>query len=230
MANVGIIAAAGSATRFDGVVKELLPIDAYKCALDTQLIAMQYAGVRDIYVVTIPEKTTHYALRFKNKRYRDSGIFPRVVVLNSDKTHGPDLWETLGWSLENLASKDGYTFIGLADTIIPPDTYSKAVHKDNPDGAGIILGVFDTTTPNRFSTVVGNTIYTKVDMPVPAKAWGAIVLSPPASEYLGNHSFMHYDQALQSAINIYGLETVDMQYYHDVGTFSWYVDYLRKES
>lgn len=233
MGNVGIIPARGQAVRYGGTLKELLPVSNGRVAIDSALVAMSMAGVDQIYIITTKDKAHFYAHRFSNEQYADMGIYPNIVTPHIDElVYGADLWATLSWALEQRGSKDGYTFIALADTIIPPTTFqTSAVYTGD---AGIQFATFRTSEPHRFSIIQDGEILTKPDdlskiHELPASAWGAITLAPPATAYIAGKKYNHYDTALRRAANIYGMTNYPLAYFYDIGSYQWYREYLINE-
>lgn len=223
---IGIILAGGGATRFEGIPKELLPLDQHKVVIDSQLTAMRFAGIQEVFVVTSPKKIYMHAQRFAHMNYEGMGIYPRLVIPPVSYLESQDFGKTLTWALQEL-SRGKVTAIGLADTIVPPDAYYPLVVDQS--SAGVRLGTFKTTEPERFSILVGNRIITKPQkgfLEGVQNAWGIIVLRENVVEHLSGKQFPHYDAALNEAIKIYDCSEHRLTYYYDIGSYQWYKEYM----
>jgi dTDP-glucose pyrophosphorylase len=214
---VGIILAAGSAQRWGGVVKELMPTGDQEWIIDSSIQALVNVGVDRIILVSSPEKISTHARHFTKKRY-GSVRFMYVVAPPGE------MWDSL---LSALPFTGDVNFLTMADTIIPPDAFSTAdVTKD------FSLGTFRTQEPRRFSVVYNGRIFTKPeDADGEYAAWGTVVFSQNAAEFWQTNEFEHYDRAFNMAIGRYGLHTYQMAYCHDIANFFRLLDYIhwRKE-
>ena len=125
--------------------------------IDSHLVAMRLAGVEDIYVVASAIKLPLFSYRFSQGTYSLAGIFPRLITLPFDVLTVDDIFL---WSITELGSKAGYTFISEADKPIEINTFQKALYYTGHEGIrlnlqGITLSppVVDYIARNNFKTI-----------------------------------------------------------------------------
>jgi hypothetical protein len=214
-----IIPSAGKATRFGGLLKELLPLNAtdtpLKRAIDNAVIGMD---ADEVVIITNKNKL------WEHINYISCNIPFHLPIQYVPQVYDRDL---LGAILTGISP---YTDGGL----VLPDTVTM-VNAHNIT-APLSFGTFLTLEPNRFSVLADKTIYTKqASMPVKNenplgyKAWGAVMWSKEVAEYWIEHSdkYEHYDDMFRDAMNRWGYATFDLPYYYDLGSFESYLQYLK---
>lgn len=213
-----IIPCAGQATRFNGKLKELLPISEKLCPLTNSIhLAQMYFRPNDIIIISNPEKIRDHA------REIDKLPWNRKCDVYFSLQTDDNLW----YSIANEIRLNEDHVLLLGDTIT--DTIAFL-----PKDIDFALGLFNTKEPHRFSIVEDNNsrpnILTKPQNKPEGlyKAWGMVYWSKRVSEFFYEHAFDHYDEAFNAAILNYGLYTFDLAYYYDLGSFQAYKEYLKQ--
>ena len=194
-----IIPAAGSATRFGGVRKELVQFT--EAPSDTPLMRAVARGLElgRVTVVTSVANAAQHA-----RALADLPVDLRVRSTGAD-----DLWHSI---LAGLDEDDGALL--LADTVwdgyIPRQL-----------DAAIVFGVFQTDEPERFSTLRAGRIVTKQPSLRREAAWGCVLWRREAAALWRRERFDTYDAAFQAAMGL-GYATFPIAGYNDLGTFAAY--------
>lgn len=203
-----IIPAAGKATRFGGVLKELLPISKTETAL-MRAVKNAVASMKatDICIITNKEKVSEHMAALTS-----------LPVTYKEQVYNTDLW---GAILSGLSAVDGGLIMPDTITDIPIMTTS----------APLSFGLFTTHEPERFSILHNNTIITKqkiVDNNTVYKAWGVVLWNADVAAYWIKHgNYLHYDDAFRDAMIHFGFTVFDLPYYYDIGTFDAYTQYIK---
>lgn len=203
---LGVIPAAGNASRFNGVWKELLP------ARDGRTLlwhAVNRVPFEQVVIVTREDKIAMHAREIGHRA---------VYAIQREKF---DLWGALLMSLEFDA--DRYTMT-MPDTLFREDALV-----DWPC-ADFALGTFETDTPERFGVLVdGKWVIDKdVSQPVPATAWGAVCWTRSVASLWREAKPQTYTQAINLAISKFGLETFPIGEYHDMASIADYLEYMHQ--
>lgn len=205
-----MVLAAGSAVRFGGTFKELLPIAPDKEVIDNSIDAATSWGAERIIITTNPNKIAQHAKQFSKPKYQDLNISFKVL-------YEGEMLDSLLLACQEATSEN---LMLMADTV-----FSGGI--DVPK-CNLAFGTFSTNTPDRYSIFDGGRIITKPKgYTGDYKAWGCVAFSDEVAQYWQSYMFSHYDAAFNSAINEFGYDTFDIGTYHDLGTFSRYVDYLK---
>jgi len=204
--SIGIIPAAGQAQRFGGVQKELLPSN-------DGIVFMNHAVIRlsrvcdIVIVVTNKDKVQSHMEKVKN-------------VLYVEQNNSNDLLGAVQSALKVEAMRYHFT---MPDTVINDDVFVNAPLCD-----GLSLGLFETSTPERFGCLVDGVIYDKnSEVFSPANAWGVLTWSAK-----NNNIFYESDNfcdALNKCIQINGYKTWNIKKYYDIGSIKNYIEYLKNE-
>lgn len=196
-----IIPAAGIASRFGGVRKELLPLSDAPgdCALRRQV--WRGLAVGRVRVVTSTANAPAHA----------AALADMPVDLRVRSTGADDMWRTV------LAGIDGAGGLLLADTVWSGALPSAAV-------APIVFGVFETDEPERYSVIRDGRIVTKQHGP-PALAWGCVLWQAETAAWWQETAFPSYDEAFEAAMDA-GWATFPIRDYHDLGSFNAYRRWL----
>lgn len=205
MYSVGIIPAAGKATRFGGVLKELLPIPA---GTPLQAAATRLR-VEIVVVVSTPEKIGEH-----------SRILPGAIYVM--QTEGHDIW---GAMLAGMRIEAERYYFTMPDTIMPVNAFEK-----DPSGWNFTLGTFETNTPERFGCVENGMVVNKsLSISPPATAWGVLVWSRNVRDYWLSAYIETYTDAINQAMTKFGYGVFDLEYYYDLATLEDYKEYLDAE-
>lgn len=218
-----LIPAGGLAERFGGIYKELLPIDnsdfLLKRAIDQ---AVNVFLVNEVTILSNVDKISTHA----NFVHR---YFPDLKVKYQLSDNWDNLWHAIYDTLD----------ITQDTILILPDTYVKMPANFNPwgimVGAPITLGQFMTDDMSQYSAFdpVDGYIRTKDPLlaDVPGYAWGLVYWNPMIANYWKMHPEMRdltYDQAFQSAMDIYGYWRFDIEEYYDLGTWERYEEFINR--
>jgi hypothetical protein len=202
-----LLPSGGSATRFRGIFKELLPIDRQGTTVIENAIqtARRYFTIDAITVITNAEKEKHH------RRILDHYEITYIRQMRSE------LW---GAIQDGLVDDD--MVLLLPDTVIQLYRPQK-IELSHP----FILGTFATEEPWRFSTVENGVIHTK--KPHGIFAWGALYWSKEVSAYLDTLNVSHYDEAFNAVLQQFPHSTFPIKEYFDLGDVAHYIDYIRYE-
>jgi hypothetical protein len=205
---VGLIPAGGSALRFKGVWKELLPISQTDCALSRCIKAMQSGGAESIYVATKPEKIAEHWKVIENI----GGVHLTARPFAS-------LWEFIARTGETVKA-DKY-FFAMPDTVFPVDAFQRDARHD------VTCGAFYTKKAGRFGILTGNHVVDKSPSLI-GDAWGVWIWSGEAMEYLTAkcRETKDHTAALNCMLERFGVDTFYMPYYYDFAAFEDYTEFL----
>lgn len=204
---VGIIPAGGQAGRFNGVMKELLPISQEECGLTRTIATMQAGGANEVWIVTNREKITAH--------WHAAGQIPGVHF-KSHECKG--VWEAIALCADVPA--DWYYF-AMPDTIYPAEAFVREPKFP------VTAGTFYTDKPERYGMLRRNLIVDK-EPGLPGNAWGVWMWSFDAFQTLtaALGQLQDHTKALNVLISRYGVETFSMGFYYDFATFADYREYL----
>lgn len=196
--------------RFNGIIKELLPIDESGTTLleNTALNGLIHFKVDEIAVITNELKEQYH------KYVLDRSIVSKVPIRYIRQT-GTELWGAI---------RDGID--PEQDTVLLlPDTIAKLPNERIRLPYDFMIGLFITEAPERFSTLSNGKIRTKI--PSGVFAWGALYWSADVSKRLLESKATHYDEAFNEIIAEYGYQTFPIYEYYDLGSMPHYLSYLR---
>jgi len=199
-----IIPAAGEAVRFGGVPKEMLPISEEETLLGRAVRMARRIG--DPVIITN-----------RKKEHLHRRLAPDVEMIVKEDPKHLDLWGSILLGLKH----------GVPGGLILPDTVTDFDPSTIPADMPIGFGTFQTYTPERFSCLTQGRIATKeYGAAVPALAWGVVVWSGLVSEAFLGGAFKTYDPVFQMVMRTMGYGTFPLHYYHDLGTFVAYREFL----
>jgi hypothetical protein len=209
---IGIIPAGGTAARFNGLSKELLPVSPHDCALTRCIKSMQIGGAEDIYIATRPDKTVEH--------WRTVESF-RGVHLTARSFQG--LWEFIAHVGESTQASR--YFFAMPDTVYPIDAFSREFTMSEVWHA--TAGVFLTDKPGRFGILAGNSIIDK-DPKLTGYAWGVWIWSREAMTALSAacRETKDHTKALNKVISQFGINTFLLDHYYDFAAFDDYLEFL----
>jgi hypothetical protein len=209
-----IIPAGGQATRFNGIIKELLPIDlkGTTALLHTIRLARKLKAA-DIHIISNHLKETIHTGYIQETVYIQ---IPGPIIVHTTEHYNKDLWSSIRPYLHNM-QRGG---------LLLPDTITDFFVPELSNG--ITFGVFDTHEPERFSIIENNCILTKPKNKLAGyyKAWGVVLWSKQATQHMLNNDFNTYDEAFQSVMDTFGYDTFPLHYYYDIGTMETYMQYI----
>lgn len=210
---LGVIPAAGRATRFGGVFKELLPIGDGDYLLLNALRQARALGADELAVVTRPDKAdTHH-------RFLKSHDETRPVLLTQQDD--ADLWGAIRT-----------TFPLRSDSVlVMPDTVFSR-YESIPEGCDLAFGTFLTDEPERFSVLYEERIRTKLPPARPGQrhwmAWGSVYWSARVVEFWRAAHYEHYDRAFEDAMRVFGWQQFAIAGYQDLGTWDSYSRFVKE--
>lgn len=206
---LGIIPAAGRATRWGGIYKELLPVSNGKCLLDHSLDAFRTAGADACLIVTSKDKLMAHA-----------GHLANWSVYYTIQTGEQDAWSAIA---ESLPLRARWNMYAMPDTYYPVDIFAKMPMHD------FVIGYFETDTPERFGVLTEHGIVDKMPFPDRQKAWGVLAWSNAVIDLWTRNinAIRTHTQAFNIAIDQYGYELVKLDYYHDMASFVDYERFIR---
>lgn len=197
---IGIIPAAGSATRYGGVLKELLPVESDTVMMDFAVNAMKKGGCDQIVCVTSTRKIAQISDRFPH-------------LLYTIQVTGQDIWGAIFAGL--MVEADEYCF-AMPDTVIPEHAFDLYM------GAPFMLGCFDTDMCERFGMVRDGFIVNKKPGEL-GQAWGTLMWTKQVRDWWLNYGDLSsYTNAFNLAMRTFGYKTYDLEYYHDIASFEDY--------
>lgn len=205
-----LLPAAGRATRFGGIIKELLPIDESGMTL---LENAAFTGARHFQIDNIVVVTNEFKERYHRQVLERSPV--DMVPIQYIRQTGVELWGAIRDALD----PDQDTVLLLPDTVIKLPNGRQGLEKD------LMIGVFLTEEPERFSTVSEGKIRTKV--PNGVFAWGAMYWSAKVSRMLLDKGRGHYDEAFNEVIGQLGYKTFPIYEYNDLGSMAYYIRYIQ---
>jgi hypothetical protein len=204
---LGIIPAGGAATRFGGLMKELLP-DKGGYSLLERTVSNLKILCDEVVVISNPARIAEHARVLGN-----SCLF-RI-------TDGyDDMWRGITAGLKIPA--DFYWFL-MPDTIVN-FCGNKLPSQGN---SNFRMGLFRTNYPHRFGCLhLGEVVNKSKDVPTPALAWGCLGWGKKAVELWNELDITDYTQAINVAIEYFGLDTFRLESYYDMASIDYYLDYL----
>lgn len=207
LGSVGVIAAGGQATRFNGYPKYMLPIP-YKKPIS--LLQYHINSLRRYcdYVIVVGTEDNYELL--------DEVVNDCEVVSES---YGHGMYGALEAAMEKFPAYS-YRF-AMADTWFPPAVWGEYENED------VWFGTFNTEEPERFGCFVD---YDKiVDKPKGSEfleAWGCFAISWKARSYLlQRKDIVDYTSALNALISEFGYMTSPIVYF-DMATMDKYQEFL----
>ena len=206
---LGVIPAAGRATRWGGVLKELLPIREKETLIKHALNAMQAVGCNAVVVVTNREKLQSHASHLE-----DWSVYYAVQF------GGKDIWSAI---VESLPIHGQMNYFAMPDTYYPVEVFSGM-------SADFNIGYFETEKTERFGIITDHGVVNKQTIPKGIyKAWGTLAWSDKVAEYwIKNiNEIESYTHAINMAINEFGFTLKHMEYYYDLAGIKDYQELIR---
>jgi hypothetical protein len=205
---LGVIPAAGRATRWGGVLKELLPIHEKETLIKHTLNAMSTVKCDAVVIVTNREKLQSHASHLE-----DWSVYYAVQF------GGKDIWSAI---VESLPIHGRMNYFAMPDTYYPVDIFSGM-------SADFSMGYFETEKTERFGIITDLGIINKQTMPEGIyRAWGILAWSDKVAEYWMDNvnEIESYTHAFNMAISKFGYDLKHMDYYYDLATIEDYKELI----
>lgn len=201
---LGIIPAAGKATRFGGIVKELLPLPDGRSLLEHAVSRLSFCD--RVVVVTNHRKTEAH------KRVLDDDIILQDQI-------GYELWGAIQTVYQTFDA-DRY-YMTMPDTWIDPSAF------DEVPNNSFALGYFFTMTPERFGVLKDGYVVDKDEEATrPAQAWGALAWDRHVCEIWDERKPENYTQAINLALSNVDWGTWQIGRYYDCANMQRYMELL----
>lgn len=214
MTKSAIILAGGKGTRFNGTVKELLPISDTESVIDCSINAAITWGADRIIIISNPDKIQYHTKHFSQDKYNGLNIVYKVQ-------YSGEMWNGLCLAMEDATEHNA---MFMADTLF---SYRALEYVPTED---IVFGIFRTFAPARYSVFIDGKIVTK-DKDLPNReytAWGCLTFTKAVVDYWRGKEYNHYDKAFNDAMEVFNYGSFSMGEYRDIGTLGSYVEYLSK--
>ncbi len=213
MTKSAIILAGGKGTRFNGTVKELLPISDTESVIDCSINAVKVWNADRIIIVSNPDKISYHVKHFNQDKYKDLNI---LFKINS----AGEMWESLCKGMEDATEQN---LMLMADTVFNP--HDLQYMSDTP----LAFGVFQTYATGNFSVFYNGIIRTKdQNLTGPLSAWGCVLFTKDVVQYWKNDLYSDYDAAFNAAMEVFDYSAFNITPYFDLGTLGRYIEYLNK--
>jgi len=207
MDSLGVIAAAGRASRFNGIPKEMLPVGNMSL-LERNIQVLLRAGCKPIVIVTSPEKIAMHAWVVRD--------YDRVIL--KPQLIGQDIYGAMYTGM--MIPHSEIKFV-MADTYLPIGGWKEAKHPFS-------IGTFITDEPSRFGVLRGNRFVNKPPFEDTnyRRAWGVLDWSVSVSRHWIEEYPRTYTDAINSAMDRFEYELWDLEYYYDVGDWEHYKELI----
>jgi len=205
MNKLGIIPAAGSAKRFGGVFKELLPIGEDETLLSRAVDTLEMVPVDTTVIVTTPQKVSAHAL----------ALHGRNVTFTMQK-YQKDIFGAVMSACEIDA--DWYYFV-------MPDTMQEQGRFPIIPSNDFMMGLFETYEPANFGVLKDGELTDKNgSLAGPQTAWGTLVWSFEVVKLWRQYKdvIQDYTHAFNMAMQQFGWGTYSLAWYFDCGSFQRY--------
>lgn len=203
---LGIVPAAGNATRWDGYPKELLPISSSETFMSRAVDSLKMCGCETVLVISNPSKIHLHAYHLRDHEQ---------VLLAMQQ--GKELWAAFETALETPA--DEYFFL-MPDTYVPSRPFPPSLDKE------FGMGLFETEEPERFGVLRGDRIIDKQSGESPCQAWGVLAWTGSVAQYWKSRSYSSHTEAINDALQVFGYDSWHLDYYCDMGSMKLYIEFL----
>lgn len=205
MTKLGIIPAAGNASRFGGVAKELLPISDSETLLSRTLDFLEDIPTDENIIVSNTDKG---ALHWRCASGRAQ------IILQND--FSCDLWGAIKATIPYSADMN---YLAMPDTYTPAMSYYESLPEHD-----IVIGLFETTQPERYGVFTDGVIYDK-DAQFKGSirlAWGFIGWSRAVVSFWQKAEIASHTQAFNMALSAFGYKSFRMPFYFDISCMQDY--------
>lgn len=197
---LGIVPAAGKATRFSGAPKEMLPVGD-QTLIRRAMSKMRDAGVSRFLVITNWIKDSMHEEHLK--QWRASYVIQKKAGI---------------WG----AVQESFLYAAENNLFVMPDTYFEGLRLVDAD---LAFGCFVTFQPERFGVLMNGSVVDKQQLPVkpyPYIAWGTIQWSREVMEFWAQGKFEGFPEALSAAMQVFEYRSFMLDTYHDMASFEDY--------
>lgn len=210
---LGVLPCAGEGIRWGKITKELIPIGDNRWLVDNAIESMKYAGVDKICIVTLTSKIQILVEHFKKEKYSDCEIF--YVIQKKENS----MWEAIK---ESFPYAEDTTLFAMTDTLFNVYSFSNFISANSQ--ASFALGTFETQIPERFGVLIEGKFH---DKPINCAAgnylaWGTMIWSKSVVQEWLQQNPSDYTDAINIAINKFGLHMFPLDYYYDFASWSDY--------
>jgi len=202
---LGIVPVAGAGKRWGGYPKFLLPCGEKEWFLDRAARQMPCDRV----VIVAGSET----LSFITEHIHRSRLHNVTVVTQKND------WDIYGAIHEALQFEADYYYLSMPDTYLNPKVFKKM--------DGFSLGAFWTDKPERFGIIRNNKVFDK-QPGLPGWAWGCVGFHAPVRDLWLSKGEMNFPTAINSAIEKFGLNMIEMPFYYDMAEWKDYVQFIRE--
>jgi hypothetical protein len=202
---LGIIPVAGSAIRFGGVFKELLPIGNSETLLSGAVNTLEMIPVDEIIVVTNSQKIAAHSIALEGRK-----------VQFVTQKYKKDIFGAIMTALE--VDADWYYFV-MPDTMQEQGAFPVNPTRD------FMLGLFETFEPENFGVLKDGVLINKsADLSGKQTAWGTLVWSRRVANLWRENidNIQDYTAAFNMAMEQCNWGTYPLAWYFDCGTFQRY--------
>ena len=206
---IGIVPAAGLATRWGYYPKFLLPCGDREWLLDRTIKAMPADKIIVVYGDDTGPEIAHHLGR--------QGLTDNIVLRPNDRM---DL-DFFGSILAGIEDYADYYYFGMPDTYWPLDVFPKMGER------GITLGVHYTENSQRYGMIRDGIVINK-QLGEPGMAWGLLGWNTEVRDLWLHSRLENYTDAINLAMQECKTQIVPMDYYYDMASFSDYVDFLKE--
>lgn len=208
MGSLGIIAAAGKATRFNGILKELLPVDGGMSLLERHIRQMYGVADQIVVVSSIPKIAAHAAVTEK---------FAKVSLTLQKRP-----WDIYGAMYAGMWIPHERVYFAMADTYLPQGAHTGGYGSACP----LKMGMFWTDTPYRYGVLHKGRIRNKECMDeyegTQFKAWGVLSWDKEVTKRWFSEGYLTYTDALNIAIEEFPTDFYTLDFYHDMASWEDY--------
>ncbi|MGD8814214.1 MAG: NTP transferase domain-containing protein [Anaerolineales bacterium] len=200
--------AAGNASRWKGFPKECLPASNGETFLSRTVESLKMCGCDVVLVISHASKIQLHAYLLKDQE----GV---LFALQQ----GEEIWAAFTTALKTPA--DEYCFL-MPDTYVPDSPFPTRFDKD------FGIGFFQTWEPERFGVLRDGQIVDKQPGDVPCQAWGVLAWKKPVADLWKHQTFPCHTDAINAAIMKFDFDSWILDYYCDIGSMEFYIDFLLK--
>ena len=211
----GIIPCAGKGSRWGDFLKPLLPVDDGEWLINRTVRAMHSGGAERIVIVANEANIGTLANHMHGKH--------DLPLLFMRQTHSRDIWGAILTALP--LCKNSHAYFAMPDTYYPANVFDRFLLDD------FEIGVFATKIPERYGVIIDHLIINKSKtLKGIQQAWGVLSWSQAVTlnwlDFEQRLGIETYTQAFNHAIETFGYGVVDMEYYHDMATWSDYKEFV----
>lgn len=208
---LGLIPAAGKATRWGGYYKELLPISNGRGLIDHTIEAMK-AGYADVILIVTNEEKLPVLQGHLNGRHS-------VPIYYTIQRGENDIWSAI---VEAFPFRAEWTMFAMPDTLYPVDVFVPDFQQR------FTIGTFETKKSERFGVLYNGRIVNKSkQFHGRQTAWGTLAWHINVQQYWQSTPPGDYTDAFNLAMGSFNYDLRPMDFYHDMANFDEYREWMR---